>query len=208
MHYFVDLNPLAGLIFKILKPDGKLVLHEYHPINKKCQIDSDGDEWRLSGDYFSSEVVEGLVPYDWLPPYIVDVADDGDGPESELVGRAPVRGGGQLGVIGFVDGNGVAVGPVPGCTSSYIFNYYGSGGPEVDPACHPGATAVQSYRHSHYGKNHLGANIDAEWRQGYVRVRVDGNVMLLTEVPALEWHIRHDVDVVVDRLAIKSETPD
>ncbi len=100
---------------------------------------------------------------DWLPPYIVDVADDGDGPESELAGRAPVRGGSQLGVIRFVDGNGVAVGPVPGCTSSYIFNYYGSGGPEVDPACHPGATAVQSYRHSHYGKNRLGANIDAEW---------------------------------------------
>ena len=100
---------------------------------------------------------------DWLPPYIVDVVDDGDGPESELAGRAPVRGGTQLGVIRFVDNNGVAVGPVPGCTSSYIFNYYGSGGPEVDPACHPGASAVQSYRHSHYGKDRLGANIDWEW---------------------------------------------
>ena len=43
-------------------------------------------------------------------------------------------------------------------------------------------------------------------RQGYIRVRVDGRVVLLTEVPALERHIRHDVDVVVDRLAIKSET--
>ena len=100
---------------------------------------------------------------DWLPPFIVDLVDDGDGPESELAGRAPVQGGSQLGVIRFVDANGVAVGPVPGCTSSYIFNYYGSGGPEVDPACHPGATAVQSYRHSHYGKNRLGVNIDGEW---------------------------------------------
>ena len=100
---------------------------------------------------------------DWLPPYIVDVVDDGNRPESELAGLAPVRGGGQLGVVHFVDGNGVAVGPVPGCTSSYIFNYYGSGDPEVDPACHPGATAVQSYRHSHYGKNRLGVNIDGEW---------------------------------------------
>ena len=100
---------------------------------------------------------------DWLPPYIVDVVDDGGGPESELAGNPPVRGGTQLGVIRFVDSNGVAVGPVPGCTSSYIFNYYGSGGPEVDPACHPGASAVQSYRHSHYGKNRLGANIDGEW---------------------------------------------
>ncbi|MDE2751371.1 MAG: TonB-dependent receptor [Gemmatimonadota bacterium] len=100
---------------------------------------------------------------DWLPPYIVDVVDDGGGPESELAGRRPVRGGSQLGVIRFVDSSGAAVGPVPGCTSSYIFNYYGSGGPEVDPACHPGATAVQSYRHSHYGKDRTGASIDAEW---------------------------------------------
>ncbi len=100
---------------------------------------------------------------DWLPPYIVDVVDDGGGPESELAGRPPVRGGSQLGVVRFVDGNGAAVGPVPGCTSSYIFNYYGSGGPEVDPACHPGATAVQSFRHSHYGKDRTGASIDGEW---------------------------------------------
>ena len=100
---------------------------------------------------------------DWLPPYIVDVVDDGDGPESELAGRLPVRGGSQLGVVRFVDSNGVAVDPAPGCQSSYIFNYYGSGGSEVDPACHPGATAVQSFRHSHYGKDRLGLTIDGDW---------------------------------------------
>ena len=53
--------------------------------------------------------------------------------------------------------------PMPGCTSSYIFNYYGSGGPAVDPACHPDATAVQSYRHSHYGKDRFGVTLDEEW---------------------------------------------
>ena len=100
---------------------------------------------------------------DWLPPYIVDVADDGGGPESELAGLAPVRGGDQLGVIRFVNSEGAAVAPMPGCTSSYIFNYYGSGGPAVDPACHPGATAVQSYRHSHYGKDRFGITLDEEW---------------------------------------------
>ncbi len=42
-------------------------------------------------------------------------------------------------------------------------------------------------------------------RQGYIRARVDGKVVLLTEVPALERHIRHDVDVVVDRLSIKPD---
>ncbi|MCY4645897.1 MAG: TonB-dependent receptor [Gammaproteobacteria bacterium] len=100
---------------------------------------------------------------DWLPPYIVDLVDDRGGPESELAGYAPIRGGAQLGLIRFVDGNGVAVEPTPGCTSSYIFNYYGSGGAAVDPACHPGATAVQSYRHSHYGKDRFGLTLDEEW---------------------------------------------
>ena len=100
---------------------------------------------------------------DWLPPYIVDVIDDGGGPESELAGLDPVQGGDQLGLIRFVDRVGAAVGPEPGCTSSYIHNYYGSGGPEVDPACHPEATAVQSYRHSHYGKDRFGVTLDEEW---------------------------------------------
>ena len=100
---------------------------------------------------------------DWLPPYIVDVSDDGGGPESELLGRAAVQGGGQLGLIRFVNPEGVAVGPAAGCTSSYRFNYYGSGGPAVDPACHPDATAVQSYRHSHYGKDRVGVTLDEEW---------------------------------------------
>ncbi len=100
---------------------------------------------------------------DWLPPYIADVADDGGGPESELMGGPEVRGGSEIGLIRFVGPDGVAVGPTPGCTSSYLFNYYGSGGPEVDPACHPGATAVMSYRHSHYGKDRLGVTLDEEW---------------------------------------------
>ena len=100
---------------------------------------------------------------DWVPPFIVDLVDDRGGPESELTGNAPIRGGAQLGVIRFVDADGVAVGPTPGCTSSYLFNYYGSGGAAVDPACHPGATAVQSYRHSHYGKDRFGLTLDEEW---------------------------------------------
>lgn len=100
---------------------------------------------------------------DWLPPYIVDVFDDEGGAESELLDGDPVQGGSQRGLIHFVDGNGISVSPETGCTSSYIFNYYGAGGPEVDPACHPGATAVQSYRHSHYGKNRIGVSVDEEW---------------------------------------------
>ena len=111
------------------------------------------------GTYFHRNRGRG----DWLPPYIADITDDGGGPESELMGLPAVRGGSQLGLIRFVNRDGAAVGPDPGCTSSYIFNYYGSGGPAVDPACHPGATAVQSYRHSHYGKDRFGVTLDEEW---------------------------------------------
>ena len=129
---------------------------------------------------------------DWLPPYVVDVTDDGGGPESELMGGAPVRGGDILGQIRFVDRNLVAVGPQPGCTSSFIFNYYGSGGPEVDPACHPGASAVQSFRHSHYGKDRLGFTLDEEWTGA---VGAAGNTLRAglwfedsTRILGRDWH--------------------
>ena len=119
-----------------------------------------GEELSLSlAGYFHRNRGRG----DWLPPYIVDLTDDGGGAESELFGGTTVRGGSQRGLIRFVGPDGAAVGPVPGCTSSFLFNYYGPGGPEVDPACHPGATAVQSYRHSHYAKDRVGVTLDEEW---------------------------------------------
>ena len=88
---------------------------------------------------------------DWLPPYVVDVTDDGGGPESELTGGSTVRGGQNLGSIYFVGADLAAVGPAAGCESSYRSHYYGAGGPHVDPACHPGAhrgpiTPAQSLR--------------------------------------------------------------
>src|SRR5580765_6023787 len=47
--------------------------------------------------------------------------------------------------------------------------------------------------------------LDAVLRQGYVRARVDGSWIELEEPPALARHRRHDIDVVVDRLAISEE---
>ena len=41
--------------------------------------------------------------------------------------------------------------------------------------------------------------------QGFVRVRVDGTLSLLEDVPDLEKNKRHDIDVVIDRLIIKPE---
>ncbi|MDO5077938.1 excinuclease ABC subunit UvrA [Corynebacterium sp.] len=46
----------------------------------------------------------------------------------------------------------------------------------------------------------LFANLAA---QGYARVRVDGEVYQLTEPPTLEKQIKHDIEVVVDRLQVK-----
>lgn len=42
-------------------------------------------------------------------------------------------------------------------------------------------------------------------KAGFSRVRVDGNISLIEEVPALEKNVRHDIDIVVDRLVIKED---
>ncbi len=42
-------------------------------------------------------------------------------------------------------------------------------------------------------------------RQGYARARVDGEVVSLSDAPQLSRHVRHDIEIVVDRLVI-SET--
>ncbi|MEO2023006.1 MAG: excinuclease ABC subunit A, partial [Pirellulaceae bacterium] len=41
-------------------------------------------------------------------------------------------------------------------------------------------------------------------KQGFSRARVDGQVYPLAEVPLLDRRMRHDIDVVVDRLEIKN----
>ena len=119
---------------------------------------SDVAALRASGYYHRMSGYGG-----WLPPFIVDVTDDAGGPESELADGPTVRGGEVLGEIRFVDGDRAAVGPRPGCASSYIFNVYGSGGPEVDPACHPGASPVMSHRRADYLRNRFGLTLDHEW---------------------------------------------
>ncbi len=42
-------------------------------------------------------------------------------------------------------------------------------------------------------------------RQGYARARIDGEVAALSEAPALARHVRHDIEIVVDRLVISSK---
>ncbi len=47
--------------------------------------------------------------------------------------------------------------------------------------------------------------LEAMTRQGFVRARVDGQVMEIKSVPALDKKLKHTVEAVVDRLTIKSE---
>jgi excinuclease ABC subunit A len=54
---------------------------------------------------------------------------------------------------------------------------------------------------------HLGLFEDAR-RAGFVRVRVNGTVYELDEVPKLEKYKKHTVEVVVDRLVIRRHSPD
>lgn len=45
--------------------------------------------------------------------------------------------------------------------------------------------------------------IDKLKKQGFVRVRLDGEILLLEDVPSLGKNKRHDIDIVVDRLVLK-----
>ena len=42
-------------------------------------------------------------------------------------------------------------------------------------------------------------------KRGFQRVKVDGSYYEITEVPALDKKLKHDIDVVVDRLVIKDD---
>ena len=44
----------------------------------------------------------------------------------------------------------------------------------------------------------------AEWQKaGFQRVRIDGETMLIEDAPALDKKYKHDIEVVVDRLAVR-----
>ena len=128
----------------------------------------------------------------WLPPFIADVTDDGGGAESELAGGRTVLGGEILGEVRFVDGDRVAVRPRPGCASSYIFSVYGPGGPEVDPACHPGGNAVMSHRHANYARDRSGLTLDHEWFRTFgalgSRLRTGVWYERSTRTISRDWH--------------------
>ena len=45
--------------------------------------------------------------------------------------------------------------------------------------------------------------LDQARKSGYVRVRIDGNLYELSEEIRLEKNIKHNIEIVVDRLIVK-----
>ncbi|WP_308366971.1 MULTISPECIES: TonB-dependent receptor domain-containing protein [unclassified Microbulbifer] len=122
------------------------------------QLDVDiTDSLNLEGGvYFHTNEGRG----DWVPPYLVDVTDDGTGGQSEFLGGTTTNSAASIGRFYYVDTNGNALTPNVGCESD-IVTIYGQADPEYDPACYPaGAIPVMSYRHTHYEKERSGLTLD------------------------------------------------
>ncbi|MCF6137815.1 class I SAM-dependent methyltransferase [Pseudalkalibacillus berkeleyi] len=62
LHYFVDLKPLFKVIYESLRPGGKLILRDFHPIVSKLLSVSDR-QMIANGDYFDTSLVEVNVAY-------------------------------------------------------------------------------------------------------------------------------------------------
>lgn len=65
LHYFFDLKPLFTKISQLLKPDGTLILRDYHPMYTKL-LGVDHPSFRASGNYFDEELIEDDVAYSTL----------------------------------------------------------------------------------------------------------------------------------------------
>jgi 2-polyprenyl-3-methyl-5-hydroxy-6-metoxy-1,4-benzoquinol methylase len=62
LHYFVDLEPLAQLVTQLLRPGGRLIVQDFHPITTKL-ITSKGKKHRVSGNYFDKSLTVTNVAF-------------------------------------------------------------------------------------------------------------------------------------------------
>ncbi len=60
LHYFLDLPRFAGIIHDLLKPAGRMILGDFHPIRKCVQVVE--DRARLEGDYFDRATHRSNLP--------------------------------------------------------------------------------------------------------------------------------------------------
>jgi Methylase involved in ubiquinone/menaquinone biosynthesis len=62
LHYFVDLNPFAELVYDLLKPGGKLILQEFHPVSTKL-VTTHGRKQVVFSNYFDPTLKVREVAY-------------------------------------------------------------------------------------------------------------------------------------------------
>lgn len=62
LHYLIDLQPLFERIKGMLKPGGRFVLHEFHPISTKL-ITSTGKKHKVTGNYFVPAIENNEVAF-------------------------------------------------------------------------------------------------------------------------------------------------
>lgn len=62
LHYFVDLQPLALVVLRLLRTGGRLVLQDFHPVSTKL-ITSKGRKHKVTGNYFDQALHEVDVAY-------------------------------------------------------------------------------------------------------------------------------------------------
>jgi len=64
LHYFHDIDRFTSLLYRILKPGGKLILSDFHPFRKIIAAGIPGKNAAVTGgDYFDSEAHSGDVAY-------------------------------------------------------------------------------------------------------------------------------------------------
>lgn len=100
---------------------------------------------------------------DWLPPYLVDITNDGVGnPNSEYNRSGTVYGRSTSNKIYFVTPTGATAPLIDGCAGQNgISDVYA-------PNCYAAdSTPVMSYRHTHYKNRRLGAVMDVNWEHDF-----------------------------------------
>lgn len=127
--------------------------------------------------YFHNQIGRG----DWIPPYLVDMVDDGAGPNRELGAGLRIGGGNPIGQIRYVLPNGATAPLLPGCTQAN------------NPGCYsPTALPVMSYRHTHYKMHRYGLTADASWTEtfGAIENTLRGGIWIETVDSTVirDWH--------------------
>ncbi|SFS76189.1 class I SAM-dependent methyltransferase [Paenibacillus sp. BC26] len=69
LHYFSDLNQIFSVVARMLKPNGRFILTDFHPFaHKLLNDDGNGIVLKDNGDYFDTELREDDIAYTSFVP--------------------------------------------------------------------------------------------------------------------------------------------